>query len=140
MASAPRADELYYKMGRLGRGSFGEVYHGNEVATGMDVAIKILDLDINDEDLDDIRKEIAILSRCDSEYITRYHGAYLCGSKLWIILDYAGGGSLRSILKSGPVNEKAIGAICRQVLKALVYLHNNASIIHRDIKAGILFN
>lgn len=133
------ADQLYQKLEKIGKGSFGEVYHAIEIETGKDVAVKILDLDINDGDLDDIRKEISILSNCDSEYITRYHGAFLCGSKLWIVLDYAGGGSLRSILKSGPLKEQAIGVICRQVLNALVYLHKSASIIHRDIKAGILF-
>ena len=136
MSNGPRADEMYMKLERLGRGSFGEVFHGVEISTGKDVAIKILDLDIDDDDLGDITKEISILSRCDSENITRYHGAFLCGSKLWIIIDYAGGGSLRSILKSGPLTEPAIGVICRQVLEALVYLHKSASVIHRDIKAG----
>jgi serine/threonine-protein kinase 24/25/MST4 len=135
-SNVQRADQLYQKFEKLGKGSFGEVYHGVEIETGKDVAIKILDLDINDDDLNDISKEISILSNCDSMYITRYHGAFLCGSKLWIIMDYAGGGSLRSIIKSGVFNEAAIGVIMAQVLNALVYLHKSASIIHRDIKAA----
>ena len=138
------AELLFRRFEKIGRGSFGVVYRGyvqalmarQEIATGEPVAIKILDLDTDDEDMDDIQKEIAILSRCDSEYITRYRGAYLNGSKLWLILDYAGAGSLRSLLKSGTLSETVIAVICRQVLNALVYLHKHAGIIHRDIKAG----
>ncbi len=110
------------------------------MATGKTVAIKILDLDTDDDEILDIQKEMTILSRCDSEYVTRYHGAFLSGSKLWIILDYAGGGSLRSILKSGPLSETVIAMVCRQVLMALVYLHKQAGIIHRDIKAGKFYD
>ena len=28
------------------------------------------------------------ISQCDSEFVTRYYGAYLKGSKLWIIMEY----------------------------------------------------
>jgi serine/threonine-protein kinase 24/25/MST4 len=52
------------------------------------VAIKILDLDSNDDDIEEIQKEINVLSNCDSEYITRYHGSYLMDTKLWLVMDY----------------------------------------------------
>jgi serine/threonine-protein kinase 24/25/MST4 len=131
-----RAETLYAKYERLGKGSFGEVFRGEELATGKPVAIKVLDLDTDDDDILDIQKEISILARCESEYITRYQGAYLSGSKLWIILDYCGGGSMRSILASGPLSEDVISAVIKQVLLALVYLHKQVGIIHRDIKAA----
>lgn len=101
------------------------------------MAIKVLDLDTQDDELLDIQKEISLLSRCDSPFITRYRGSQLQGSKLWLILDYAGGGSVRGLLKSGNLSEQVISLICVQVLQALVYLHRQASIIHRDIKAGV---
>ncbi|KAJ3197407.1 citrate (Si)-synthase [Irineochytrium annulatum] len=100
------------------------------------VAIKVLDLDTDDDEIGDVQKEISVLSRCDSEHITRYHGSYLIGTKLWIVMDFAAGGSLRNILKSGPIDEKYIAVIAREVLMALVYLHKSAKIIHRDIKAA----
>ncbi|KAJ3209635.1 Serine/threonine-protein kinase 25 [Dinochytrium kinnereticum] len=100
------------------------------------VAIKILDLDTDDDEISDVQKEISVLSRCDSEHITRYHGSYLMGTKLWIVMDFAAGGSLRSILKSGPLEERYIAVIAREVLLALVYLHKSANVIHRDIKAA----
>ncbi|KAI9205431.1 kinase-like domain-containing protein [Polychytrium aggregatum] len=103
--------------------------------TNLFVAIKVLNLDA-DDDILDVRKEISLLSNCDSEYITRYHGSFLNGTKLWVVMDYAGGGSMRSILKSGPIEEPYIAVIVREVLQALIYLHKHAHIIHRDIKAA----
>ena len=37
---------------------------------------------------EEIQKEISVLSACDSEYITRYHGSFLVDTKLWIVMDY----------------------------------------------------
>ncbi|KAI9008401.1 kinase-like domain-containing protein [Gaertneriomyces semiglobifer] len=123
-------------MTTLGKGSFGEVYKGVDQRTGTPVAIKVLDLDTDDDEITDVQKEITMLSHCDSEYITRYHGSWLNGSKLWVIMDYAAGGSMRNLLRSGPIDERYIAVIAREVLHALVYLHKYAGIIHRDIKAA----
>lgn len=50
--------------------------------------MKILDLDASDDDLEEIQKEINVLSNCDSEFITRYHGSYIYDTNLWIVMDY----------------------------------------------------
>ncbi|KAJ3416677.1 Serine/threonine-protein kinase 25 [Chytridiales sp. JEL 0842] len=126
----------FEKTERIGRGSFGEVYKGIKKSTKEVVAIKVLDLDTDDDDILDVQKEITVLSHCESEHITRYHGSYLVGTKLWVVMDFAAGGSLRSILKSGPIEERHIAIIIREVLSALVYLHKSVKIIHRDIKAA----
>ncbi|KAI8823556.1 kinase-like domain-containing protein [Fimicolochytrium jonesii] len=130
------AASLFVKHERIGKGSFGEVYRGINRLTNEVVAIKILNLDTDDDEINDVRKEITMLSHCDSEHITRYHGAYLNETKLWVVMDYAAGGSMRAILKSGPIDERFIAIIAREVLHALVYLHKYAAIIHRDIKAA----
>ncbi|KAJ3180143.1 Sugar transport protein mst4 [Gaertneriomyces sp. JEL0708] len=135
-AAEPSAEELFVKLERIGKGSFGEVYKGVDQRTGTPVAIKVLDLDTDDDEITDVQKEITMLSHCDSEYITRYHGSWLNGSKLWVIMDYAAGGSMRNLLRSGPIDERYIAVIAREVLHALVYLHKYAGIIHRDIKAA----
>ncbi|KAJ3329134.1 Serine/threonine-protein kinase 25 [Blyttiomyces sp. JEL0837] len=128
--------ELFEKLERIGRGSFGEVYKGFKKSTKEIVAIKVLELDTTDEEITDVQKEISVLSHCESEHITRYHGSYLVGTKLWVVMDFAAGGSLRSILKSGTLDERSIAVIVREVLMALVYLHKSVKIIHRDIKAA----
>lgn len=103
-------------------------------------AIKSLDLDQQDEDIKDIQKEIGLLSQLkagDAPNITAFYGSYVLGHKLWIVMDFCSGGSMRTLMKAGPIDEKYIGVVVRETLMALAYLHNHA-IIHRDIKGIIL--
>jgi hypothetical protein len=48
------------------------------------VAIKQINLEDSEEDISEIQQEIALLSQCDSEYITKYYGSCVKGFKLWI--------------------------------------------------------
>lgn len=70
---APHADpELYYvKQNRIGKGSFGEVYKGYDKRTSLPVAIKIIDLEAAEDEIDDIQQEIQILGQLDSEFVTK---------------------------------------------------------------------
>jgi protein-serine/threonine kinase len=65
------------------------------------VAIKSLDLDQHDEEIKDIQKEIGLLSQLkasDAPNITAFHGTYMLGHRLWIIMDYCSGGSMRTLV------------------------------------------
>jgi serine/threonine-protein kinase 24/25/MST4 len=67
------------------------------------IAIKVLNLDTEEDDVDDIQREIALLSQLTharSQNITPYYGSFLNDTKLWIIMDYAAGGSVRTIVRS----------------------------------------
>lgn len=48
------------------------------------VAIKQIDLEDSDDDIMEIQAEIAHLSACDSDFVTRYYGSFVRGYKLWI--------------------------------------------------------
>ncbi|KAI0119422.1 Pkinase-domain-containing protein [Daldinia grandis] len=127
----------YQVLEELGRGSFGIVYKGIEKATGEVVAIKHIDLESTDDDIQDIQAEISVLSTCASSYVTQYKASFLRGTKLWIVMEYLGGGSCLDLLKPEPsvFSETHIAIICRELLRGLEYLHAEGK-IHRDIKAA----
>ena len=57
------------------------------------MALKIIDITAIDDDLSEIQRELSFQAHCDSDYVTKYYGSYLKGYKLWIIMEYLGGGS-----------------------------------------------
>lgn len=120
----------------IGRGSFGDVYKGFDKDLNKEVAIKIIDLEESEDEIEDIQKEIAVLSQCRSPYITEYYGSYLLQTKLWIIMEYMAGGSVADLIQPNqPLDEMSIACILRDLLHAVEYLHNEGK-IHRDIKAA----
>ncbi|KAM0788310.1 hypothetical protein ACM66B_001453 [Microbotryomycetes sp. NB124-2] len=132
--------DLYIKQERIGKGSFGEVFRGCCKRTGKQVAIKVIDLENAEDEIEDIQSEIAILSSMHSPYVTRYEGSFLRGTQLWIIMEYLAGGSCGDLLRPGTFKEEYIAIILRELLKGLDYLHSEGK-LHRDIKAAnILLN
>ena len=100
------------------------------------MAIKIIDVENAEDEVEDIVQEISILSELHSPYVTKYHGSFLRGSDLWIIMEFCSGGSCADLLKAGPIAEEYITIIIRELLMGLNYLHSDNK-LHRDIKGEI---
>lgn len=136
MSKSKNPSKDYKLLEVVGRGKFGTVHKAIHTETKQVVAIKILNLDTDHEEVKDIQQEIQFLSNLKNvSNITHYFGSYLNGHKLWILMDYCSGGSVRTLLKPGPLQEKYIAVITREVLTALQFIHEHG-VIHRDIKAA----
>jgi serine/threonine protein kinase len=136
----PSVHELYERLETVGKGSYGSVHKGIHRATGNVVALKIIDLDADDgDDVDSIQREVALLTQLrDGPNITKYYSCHLDGPRVWIVMEFAQGGSVYSLMQSSPNNcleEKYVVVIVREVLTGLNYLHKS-NVIHRDIKAA----
>jgi len=73
-------EDLFTKQERIGKGSFGEVYKGIDRRTQKTIAIKIINLEEAEDEIEDIQQEITVLSQCDSCFITKYIGSYIKAS------------------------------------------------------------
>eukprot|EP00727_Mastigamoeba_balamuthi_P004517 m51a1_g14063 putative pkinase-domain-containing protein (400) ;mRNA; f:1224872-1226538 len=138
MAQPSMTIDDFEKGDLIGRGNFGAVYKGLNRRTGEEVAIKVIDLEEAEDEIEDIQKEVAVLSQVSAcPHLTRYFGSYLAGPELWIVMEFYGGGSVYDIMKmsSGTLEDGIIASLLRDTLKALEYLHEDGR-IHRDIKAA----
>ena len=118
---------------RVGSGTYGDVYKAKRISKNELAAIKIIKLDPS-EDFRVIQQEIVMMKDCRHPNIVAFYGSYLSRDRLWICMEYCGGGSLQDIyLVTGPLPEPHIAFVCRETLKGLAYLHSLGR-MHRDIK------
>ena len=127
---------LYKRTEIIGRGKFGVVYKGYNKQTKQVVAIKVLNLDTQDDEVNEVQQEIAFLTELKTvPNVTHYYGSFLNDTRLWIIMDYCAGGSVRTLLKAGVFEERYIGVVVRELLYALSAVHK-LGVIHRDLKSA----
>ncbi|XP_056281795.1 mitogen-activated protein kinase kinase kinase kinase 5 isoform X6 [Pseudoliparis swirei] len=120
---------------RVGSGTYGDVYKARNIQTGELAAVKIIKLEPGD-DFSIIEQEIFMVKDCMHHNIVAYFGSYLCRDKLWICMEYCGGGSLQDIYHvTGPLSELQIAYVSRETIQGLGYLHTMGK-MHRDIKGA----
>ncbi|KAG5284807.1 hypothetical protein AALO_G00030700 [Alosa alosa] len=125
----------YELIHRIGSGTYGDVFKARDVKTSVISAIKVIKLDPG-EDLSSIQQEITMMKECTHKNIVAYFGSYHRNNKLWICMEFCGGGSLQDIYHvTGPLKERQIAYVSRETLQGLHYLHQMGK-MHRDIKGA----
>ncbi|XP_065370240.1 mitogen-activated protein kinase kinase kinase kinase 5 isoform X2 [Calliphora vicina] len=125
----------YELIQKIGSGTYGDVYKAKRIQSNELAAIKVIKLEPTD-DIQIIQQEIIMMRDCRHPNIIAYYGSYLRRDKLWICMEYCGGGSLQDIYQvTGPLTEQQIAYMSRETLKGLEYLHSMGK-MHRDIKGA----
>lgn len=138
----PKSDDEYEKIAELGSGNGGVVDRVRHGRTDINMARKMIMMDVKPAIRKLIVNELKILHECNSPYIVGYFGAYQCDGEVNVFMEYMDGGSLDVILrKIGKIPEPYTRKITHAVLRGLAYLREKHQIIHRDIKpSNILVN
>ncbi|EOY30358.1 Disease resistance protein RPS5, putative isoform 1 [Theobroma cacao] len=107
--------------------------------TGQFFALKIIQMNIEESARKQIAIELKINQSSQCPYVVVCYQSFYTNGAISIILEYMDGGSLADFLKKvKSIPEPYLAAICKQVLKGLMYLHHEKHIIHRDLKPSKL--
>ena len=88
-------------------------------------AVKVLRLTGAPNELAEMEAEIAILRDNTHGNLVHLYGTYLRNGKLWVVMEYCGGGSLQTLYSrlGAPLNEDQIKFVMQEALSGLAYMH-----------------
>ncbi|KAJ1927879.1 hypothetical protein IWQ60_002570 [Tieghemiomyces parasiticus] len=131
-------DSLYEPYELFAEGESGEMFRSKEIATGVEVAIKVIPR--TSDRMAIINNEIMILKSNHCPNLVDYRSCHLFDDSLYIVYEYMGVGSLTDLLEGYPescMSEPLMARVCVDVLNGLDYLHSNLR-VHRDIRSDNL--
>ena len=127
---------------KIGEGGFGAVFRGKQIATGREVALKILHPhNVHDETIvARFRREAEACSKLrDPHTVTTYDFDETPDGILYLAMELLRGRSLHQLQKAeGPLGATRVLRILDQVAASLAEAHANG-IVHRDMKPENVF-
>lgn len=132
--------EIYDFLEVLGEGSYGKVTKVKHKKLDIVRAMKEIEKyssdngSMNEENLNDLLREIEILKSLDHPNIIKIYQYFNTKNKIFIAFEFCSGGELfDQLVRARSFKEKNIAYIMRQLISAVNFLHLNG-IIHRDLK------
>jgi serine/threonine protein kinase/DNA-binding Lrp family transcriptional regulator len=137
-------DSIYKVENALGSGAQGVIYHVKTVATGYDLALKLISISAEaksqfNDILESIKEEFTIIKSLHHKNIISVYdfGYDKKLDKYYFTMDYLQGMDLSAYVETNPKISQ-FPEIVYQILDGLNYLHSN-NIIHFDIKPENIF-
>jgi len=119
----------------IGKGAGGTVYICRDLRVDELCAVKIADIPEKDEEIENIKSEIAIHALSTHESIVEFKEAIAWGTEIWLVLEYMDGGALTGILgRNVEWTEPNLAHVCKGILQGLSFMHRH-HMLHRDIKS-----
>src|SRR5262245_52395010 len=120
---------------KLGRGGMGTVYRAVDETLDREVAVKLINPDLVEDDLvKRFRAEAVILARLNHPNIATVYELNREGDQLLMVMELVRGQTFEHLLElSAPLRVDKATAFASQVLDALDHAHD-AGIVHRDLK------
>ncbi|CAL8310734.1 unnamed protein product [Arctogadus glacialis] len=140
-----KADDLE-QIEELGRGAYGVVDKMRHVPSGVIMAVKRIRATVNTLEQKRLLMDLDISMRTvDCFFTVTFYGALFREGDVWIcmeLMDTSLDKSTRRVIEKGmTIPEDILGKITVAIVKALEHLHNNLSVIHRDVKpSNVLIN
>ncbi|PXF44048.1 Serine/threonine-protein kinase fray2 [Gracilariopsis chorda] len=125
---------------QIGQGTCAHVYRAWCDQVNEEVAIKVVELEWLQASLEDIIREIKVMSLSSHPNVVPFSTAFVESTDLWIVMPLLTGGSvhaLMTLMYSDGIDEPLAVYVLHCVLKALEYFHGNGQ-MHRDVKAANL--
>ena len=124
----------YLVLRLLGRGGFADVYLGEHAYLKSQAALKVLRLQLGEQETASFLQEGQILARLVHPHIVRVLDFSVQDGIPFLVMEYAPHGSLRQRHPTGSrLPLETIVAYVHQVASALQYIHDQR-LIHRDVK------
>ena len=118
----------------LGQGGMARVYRGRQEHLDRNVAIKVLPpyYAADPAFVERFKLEARAMARLSHPHIVTVHDAGEDDGRLYIIMEYVAGGTLKQWMASG-MTPRDVVRVVSEVASALSYAHS-MGIVHRDVK------
>jgi len=129
-------DGRYRIESRIARGGMATVYTGVDTRLDRRVAIKVMHLDLGDDDDFAARfvREARAAARLNSPHVVAVFDQGSDAGTTFLVMEYVAGNTLRDLIREeAPLPPHRALALLEQVLVALSAAHE-AGLVHRDVK------